>query len=119
MAVAPKIPGNMKTNTRANIPVSGGSQNQVVIATAPEFATAIMVASNLLATKKVELTSDARLSTGLPIDDMEDSGVLWAEVAGSANTTYFSGDQKLITGVRITSLNAVSAIEYSVTQVKD
>ena len=106
----------MKQNVRANI-VSGTSSVQLLINTAPEHSTAIQVGSNTLSTKKVELTSDAINADGTPLD-LTDSGVLWAEVAASGLTTYFSGDQSLITGVRITSLNAVSAIQYSVTQVK-
>lgn len=106
----------MKTNVRANVPAT--SSTEVVIATAPEFITAIQVGSNVAATKKVELTSDALDSAGAKLEDMEDSGILWAEVAASGLTTYFSGNQALITGVRITALNGASAIQYSVTQVR-
>lgn len=110
----PRIPGNMKLNVRENI--NAGSAQTLYFGTHPQHNLSISLLKNS-ETVTLDVTTDAKLSDGSKLTALSNSTINWNPVSTGTND-YFSGDSKLITGVKLVSATA-SNVQLSLTQIED
>ena len=112
----PRIPPNLDTNIRGNMPaIALGSAQVVFIGTNPHKPAAVAVDKNG-ENATVFLTTDCKNSDGTKLTSLSNSGIIWNEVSASGTTNYFAGDSTLVSGIKIEGSPSSSAIQYSVTQ---